>query len=124
MGLFSRNNTLPTSWAPITQESQIKEIINRSHEKPQILFKDSTSCGISAGVKHGLVGDWDSLSDKADFNYLDLLSYRSISSLIAQVSQVTHQSPQIIIYHKGEVVADTSHHAINLKFIEDSLASL
>jgi len=124
MGLFSRNNAIPSTWSPITGEEQIKEIINRSHEKPQVIFKDSTSCGISAGVKHGLVGDWNSLSDKADFNYLDLLSYRNISNLIAQVSQVTHQSPQVIIFHLGEVVADTSHHAISLKYIEDALAGL
>jgi len=124
MGLFSRNNAIPSTWSPITGEEQIKEIINRSHEKPQVIFKDSTSCGISAGVKHGLVGDWNSLSDKADFNYLDLLSYRNISNLIAQVSQVTHQSPQVIIFHLGEVVADTSHHAISLKYIEDTLAGL
>jgi len=124
MGFFSRDNTLPSTWTPIEEEGQIKEIINRSHEKPQIIFKDSTSCGISAGVKHGLVGDWDSLSEKADFNYLDLLSYRGISNLIAQVSKVTHQSPQVIIYHQGEVVADTSHHAIRMQYIEEVLAGL
>jgi len=124
MGLFSRDNIIPTSWSPITEEGQIKEIIQASYEKPQVIFKDSTSCGISAGVKNGLVGDWENLSDKADFNYLDLLSHRNISNLIAQVSQVTHQSPQVIIYHQGEVVADTSHHAINMKYIEDVIVGL
>lgn len=124
MGLFSRkSNDLPTQWILLTQEQQLDDIIKASHEKPQVIFKDSTTCGISAGVKSGLVGDWSGVADQADFHYLDLLNYRGISSKIAQVSGVTHQSPQVIIYHHGKVIADTSHFAINVKFIEDALAA-
>lgn len=124
MGLFNRNNVIPKNWIPLTEESQIKDIINASHEKPQVIFKDSTTCGISAGVKHGLVGDWSKIDGSIDLHYLDLLSYRSVSNKVAEVSEVTHQSPQVIIYHYGKVVADTSHHAINVRYVEEVLAAI
>lgn len=122
MGIFNRNSAeLHGQWLSLTDEAQLQSIIKASHQKPQVLFKDSTSCGISAGVKHGLVSDWSTIEDKADFHYLDLLSYRSISNKIAEVSGVTHQSPQVIIYHHGVVIAETSHHAISVSFIERAL---
>jgi len=124
MGLFDRHNKLAKSWIPLTEESQIEQIIQASYEKPQAIFKDSTSCGISAGVKSGLVGDWANLSDEIDFHYLDLLSFRSVSNHVAQVSKVVHQSPQVIIFHRGEVIADTSHFAINVKFVKEALANI
>lgn len=124
MGLFSnKSNDLPSQWILLNSEQQLEDIIKASNQKPQVIFKDSTSCGISAGVKSGLVGDWNAIADQADFHYLDLLNYRSISSKIAQVSGVTHQSPQVIIYHHGKVIANTSHFAINVKFIKEALAA-
>jgi len=125
MGLFDKNTSkLPQQWIMLSATKQLHDIINASHERPQVIFKDSTSCGISAGVKQRLVGDWDNVADQADLYYLDLLSHRDISNNIADMSGVTHQSPQVIIYHNGEVVADTSHFAINVKFIEDVLDGL
>lgn len=125
MGLFDkRKDTLPEVWIPLTEESQLQSIIAASHQKPQVIFKDSTTCGISAGVKHGLVGDWSSVSEAIDLHYLDLLSYRSVSNKVAALSGVTHQSPQVIVYHNGKVIADTSHFEIKVKFIQDILATI
>lgn len=124
MGLFDRQNKLVKSWISVTEESQIDQLIKASYDKPQVIFKDSVSCGISVGVKSRLVNDWANLSEEVDFHYLDLLSYRSVSNYIAQVSQVIHQSPQIIIFHRGAVVANTSHHAINVNFIRDAVAGI
>jgi len=125
MGLFDRKkDTLPKTWIPLTEESQLEDIIAASHQKPQVIFKDSTTCGISAGVKHGLVGDWSVVADDIDLHYLDLLSFRSVSNKVADISGITHQSPQVIIYHYGKVIADTSHFQIKVQFIEDVLANI
>lgn len=53
----------------------------------------------------------------ADFYYLDLLSYRPISSAVAERFQVHHESPQIIVFKNGEVVYDESHMAIQMQEI-------
>jgi bacillithiol system protein YtxJ len=99
-------------WIAIKTEENLTEIIERSATKPQIIFKDSTTCGISAHAKHRLIEGYHSIEGKADFNYLDLLAYRPISHLIAEKLSVTHQSPQILVLKDRKVVYSTSHHAI------------
>jgi len=122
MGLFSRNtDNLPSSWIMLTDIDQLQGIKKASFDTPQVIYKDSTSCGISARAKSGLQEDWGQITDRAVFHYLDLLSYRSVSNEVANFSGVIHQSPQIIIYHMGEVIADTSHHAISVRYIRDVL---
>jgi bacillithiol system protein YtxJ len=41
-----------------------------------------------------------------------LLQYRSISNRVAQLLEVTHQSPQVIVLKDGRAVYHVSHHAI------------
>ena len=100
-------------WKQITSAADVQEIIESSVAKPQIIFKDSLSCGISAYAKEKLIDGYSLFEGKAGFNYLDLLSFRSVSKLIAETLKVTHQSPQIIILKDRKVVYTTSHHAIS-----------
>ena len=105
------------NWNPITTAQDVLTIIENSVEKPQIIFKDSVTCGISAYAKERLVSGNDLLIAKADFNYLDLLSYRSVSNFIADELNVIHQSPQIIVLKNKEVVYRVSHHSIQAEDI-------
>lgn len=108
-------------WILIKSEEDFNKILDNSHQKPQVIFKDSVTCGISAHAKERLKQDYALLEGKADFNYLDLLSYRPISNLIAQALHVTHQSPQIIVVKDNKVVYTSSHHAINAAAIAKAL---
>lgn len=100
-------------WKALKSEEDFYNILAYSAGKPQIIFKDSTTCGISAHAKERLKEGYSLIEGKADFHYLDLLTFRPVSNLIAQVLRVTHQSPQIIVLKNREVVYTSSHHAIN-----------
>lgn len=100
-------------WLEITSEQDVNKIIEDSAQKTQIIFKDSVTCGISAHAKERLKDGYDQIEGKADFHYLDLLSFRAVSNFIAQTLTITHQSPQIIILKDKKVVYTASHHAIN-----------
>lgn len=100
------------NWKPITQESDVQHIIEKSLTKPQIIYKHSVTCGISAHAEDKLINGAHLLTGSADFNYLDLLRFRSVSNLIAQELSVTHLSPQIIVLKDKKVVYTASHHAI------------
>ncbi|GAA5225043.1 bacillithiol system redox-active protein YtxJ [Membranihabitans marinus] len=89
-------------------------LIERSKEKPQIIFKHSTSCSISAFVKNRVYKQLKSDSQDLDFNYLDLIQYRNISNLIADRFQVIHESPQIIVVSKGQSIYNASHLDISM----------
>ena len=102
-----------TDWINVSKKEDFFTLLEDSTEKPQIIFKDSITCGISAHAKHRLQSGYSLLEGKADFHYLDLLTYRPVSNLIAQELNITHQSPQIIVLKDKKVVYTTSHHAIN-----------
>src|SRR5262245_61859134 len=70
------------SWKTLTEQDEFYTLLENSTEKPQIIFKDSVTCGISAHAKYKLEQGFDLVEGKADFHYLDLLSFRPISNLI------------------------------------------
>jgi len=117
----SQKNELHPNWKVLDSEEQLKSIINGSHEKPAMIFKHSTTCGISAGARHRLESGWDIDPNKMDFYYLDLLNHRPISNLIAQTLDVIHESPQIVLIKNGEAVYNASHHAIDPGVIKTAL---
>ncbi|MFT3823480.1 MAG: bacillithiol system redox-active protein YtxJ [Chitinophagaceae bacterium] len=109
------------NWISVTTPEDVYSILEESVAKPQIIFKDSIACGISAHAKEKLKDGYAQLDGKADFHYLDLLSFRPVSNLVAQELKVTHQSPQIIVLKDKKVVYTTSHHAIDPAIIAKHL---
>lgn len=112
------------TWIPLVDLAGIDRIKSASHEKPQLIFKHSTRCGISSSAKWRIDGDLEKLDDKMDMHYLDLLSYRNISTAIADSFDVHHASPQIIVVHLGKAVLQASHSAIDPDSLLRKLASL
>ena len=109
------------NWNEITSEEAINAILDASENKTQIIFKDSITCGISAYAKERLTLGSGLLTETADFNYLDLLQYRSVSNYIASHLKVIHQSPQIIVVKNREVIFRDSHHTIQPEKIQKYL---
>ena len=99
-------------WIPLTNETQLQEIIEKSADTPQLIFKYSSRCSLSDLVR-------DRLERKApppaiDFYFLDLITYRMLSNKIAQLFQVHHESPQILLIRNGECIYEESHTAIRM----------
>lgn len=108
-------------WKEITDQEMIEEISRGSHEKPAVILKHSTSCGISRMVLRQFEMDYNIDSEKVDLYFLDLLRYREISNKIASKFNVPHESPQLIILSEGSVVYDASHGAISVDSIKKFL---
>jgi bacillithiol system protein YtxJ len=102
-------------WKVIKDESELEEIIKRSEERPQVIFKHSTRCSISAVAKSRL--DKAKAPENVDFYYLDLISFRNISNKVAEVFDVYHESPQVLVIRNGECVYDESHMGISMQEI-------
>jgi bacillithiol system protein YtxJ len=99
-------------WIHLTDEEQIKQIVTNSQLRPQVIFKHSTRCSISAVALQRL----QKVSQPADidFYFLDLLAYRSLSNKVADVFGVHHESPQVLLIRNGECVYDESHMGISM----------
>lgn len=107
-------------WITLDSENGLQEIIRRSYEKPQVIFKHSTRCSISSVAKSRLEGS--SAPENADFHYLDVIANRSLSNAIAETFSVQHESPQILIIKNGECIYDDSHTGINMRDIDGQVS--
>jgi bacillithiol system protein YtxJ len=129
MGLFSNvfgssenqnksNSTV--NWIPLTDLSQLDEIVTLSNGKPVVIFKHSTRCSVSRFALKQFESEYD-LTDCVDAYFLDLLEYRVISNEIASRFGVYHQSPQLLLIKEGKSVYDVSHSDINARELKGKL---
>lgn len=93
----------------------LDRLFERSHNEPVVIFKHSTTCGISAGV-HRVVSDV-----AGDINIVIVQNHREISNKIADMTGIRHESPQAIILWAGKTVYHASHYDIIAADIEDWL---
>ncbi len=110
------------NWIALNDIAQIDGIKEKSKIRPQVIFKHSTTCSISRMAHNRLERSIEPAG--VDFYYLDLLNYRAVSNAVAEMLQVHHESPQVIVLRNGEVVYDESHYAINMEEIVQQANSL
>lgn len=111
----SKNQNTSSSninWIPLTDLSQLDEIVSISNEKPVVIFKHSTRCSISRFALKQFENEFD-LDGKVDAYFLDLIEHRDISNEIASRFNVIHQSPQLLLIKGGKSVYDFSHNDID-----------
>ncbi|MBS3738426.1 bacillithiol system redox-active protein YtxJ [Mesohalobacter halotolerans] len=99
-------------WKVLEEVKQLDNALTVSQEKPVVIFKHSTRCGISRMVLNQFQSNADFNEDAVLLLYLDLLAHRDISDAISEKFGILHQSPQLIILYKGQVVHHASHSAI------------
>ena len=105
-------------WIALNEIDTLNVIAENSKSKLQLIFKDSTRCGISKMVIKQFEAEYD-FEAQVDAYYLDLLNYRPISAAIAEKFEVEHQSPQLVVIKNGVAVHYASHHDISAKAIGD-----
>ncbi|WP_420322788.1 bacillithiol system redox-active protein YtxJ [Flagellimonas sp.] len=98
-------------WIPLVTIDQLSEIKEKSKERTQLIFKHSTTCGISRMVLNMFTSAY-ALGENVDVYFLDLHAHRDVSNAVASTFQVMHQSPQLLIIKNGEATFHTSHGAI------------
>jgi len=109
-------------WFQLTAIDQIDEIIVESNEKPVLIYKHSTRCGVSSMAMDRLMRGWDAeYSDKVKAYYLDLIAFRDTSNEVADRFGIYHQSPQVLLIKKGIATYDNSHMAISFDGIKKAL---
>jgi bacillithiol system protein YtxJ len=110
------------NWNTLTDIAQLNAIKEKSFEKPQVLFKHSTRCGVSSIALRRI----EKASDitNADFHFLDLIRFRKVSDKIVEEFGIYHQSPQILVIKNGDCVYDESHLGINMDELHEQIFSL
>jgi bacillithiol system protein YtxJ len=109
------------NWIELKSPDQLEKLRAESKNQPVVIFKHSTSCSISRTALNRLERNWN--DDEMTYvkpYYLDLLSYRNISREIAEIFDIEHESPQVIVLKNGEAVFHRSHFDIDFVSIKNA----
>ncbi|WP_057937237.1 bacillithiol system redox-active protein YtxJ [Algoriphagus resistens] len=110
------------NWNKLTEAIQIQEIKTLSADKPVLIFKHSTRCSISSMSLDRLSRKWKTEDeDKITPYYLDLITHRDLSDLVAREFRVPHESPQVLLVKNGQAVYDNSHFGISYAELMDKI---
>lgn len=95
--------------------------MERSSERPVLIFKQSTTCPISAKAFRQYHSFLDSTDKEIDTYFVKVRETRDVSNQIAEDTHIKHESPQILLIKNKEVLWNTSHSDITVKTIEAAL---
>jgi bacillithiol system protein YtxJ len=95
---------MPANFIKLESADDLDRLIDTSHNRPVVIFKHSSSCGISSGVFNVVDGGVET-----DVHLVVVQKNRDISNLIASRTGIRHESPQAIVLHKGSPVYHASH---------------
>ncbi len=107
-------------WNNIESLEMLQEVIQKSFESPIVIFKHSNRCSISSMALNRI----RSVPENAIPYMVDVIRHRNISNEIANTFGVHHQSPQMLIIHKGQCISDSSHLGISPKSMEAQIDQL
>jgi len=106
---------MPANFINVDSIDGLDRLFHESFQRPVVLLKHSTTCGISSGVYRevGLVA--------ADVNVVIMQTHRHLSNAIATRTGLRHESPQAIVIRNGKPVYHASHYDIEADHIEATL---
>jgi len=110
------------NWIELNSKEILEEARKTSHQEPAVLLKYSNRCSLSSLTLDRLERSWieDEMTGIKTY-FLDLIAYRGISDLVAQMFDVRHESPQVLLIYKGECIFHTSHFAVSYETIKDQI---
>lgn len=99
---------------------EYEQMVAESQTRPAFLFKHSTRCPISASAWRS-VQTCAQAEKRAAFYRVLVVENRTLSSHIAEMTQVRHESPQVLLFWRGRVVWHASHWAITPESLTQAL---
>lgn len=91
------------------QISEVETLKCESFWRPQLVFKHSNRCALSALVADRLESAADELAKVTKLSMVNVIEDRAVSDKIAELYSVYHQSPQTLLLINGECVLEQSH---------------
>ena len=99
----------------VTDIKAFEEMADRSKERPVVIFKHSLTCPISATA-------YDQMAEFAgEVSLVEVQRARELSSEIENRLGVNHESPQVIVLSKGQVVWNASHFEITAAAVAEAV---
>lgn len=100
---------------------ELQDVYETSVEKPVLLFKQSTTCPVSAGAFQQFKTFLNHNEGDYDAYFVKVRESRPVSDKIAEDLGIRHQSPQIFLIKDQEAMWNESHAKITVESIKEAL---
>lgn len=103
-------------------EEELAAAVACSNEQPIVLFKHSATCGVSFRARREI----EHLTETTDPPVYEVVVQhaRALSSLIAERWRIRHESPQVIVLHRGEPIFSASHRRVTAQALRDAIQNI
>ena len=86
-----------------------------------IIFKHSPTCPVSL-FAHREVSRFCQTQPGAPVYLISVRRQREVARHVSQLTGVRHESPQVVVLRRGDVLAAASHHEITAEWIASAIA--
>lgn len=101
----------------------LKRLLDASQHRPQLVFKHSFSCGISAEALDEIIAHLDESRREVDYTMVTVQSHRDVSNAVARELGVRHETPQALLIVDGRVVWTASHFRVTAKAVSEAITA-
>lgn len=101
-------------------ESDFRALIEKSKEKPQLLLKHSTRCGLSK-MAMAEFRRFAATNGDVGLSVVLVVESRPLATQIAEQIRIPHESPQVILLRDGEAVWHASHSDVNFGNMKEAV---
>jgi len=120
--LSSKSNAFALREIATTEEW--KRILDGSNRQPVLLFKHSRRCSLSDVALTRVLNMKSEIEGHALMYIVNVVNRKSLSQIIANDLGIGHESPQVLLLHRGNVQAHASHNAIDAHWVRSALQAL
>ena len=105
-----------THFVRIDNTEAFNELLERSKQRPIVIFKHSLTCPVSAAA-------YDQMSKfDGEVSLVEVQMARELSNTIENLLGIAHQSPQVIVLRKGQVRWKASLWGVNADAVSKAVA--
>ena len=105
----------------ITELTSTQQYDSLLSQEISIIFKHSPTCPISL-FAHREVSRFCESQPEAPVYLISVRRQRDVARHVAQCTGVRHESPQIVVLRRGDVLAAASHDKITAEWIASAVA--
>jgi bacillithiol system protein YtxJ len=115
---FASTGNMDNHFIRVTRAQDFMQLLERSLERPVVIFKHSTTCVISASA-------YDEMQKfEGEVVLVEVQRARELSREIEKQTGVRHESPQVLILEKGTVVWNASHRKVKALAVAEAISGI